>query len=229
VARQGLFVTSTGTSSGKTFVARAIARALLRRDRRVAALKPIETGCSPLAADALSLAAAAGHPELAEAPVFYRAALPLAPYAVQLMTGQPGPDLVAIAGHVHDLEAQHDHVIVEGAGGLLVPLDRSNTMAELARRLLYPLLIVAPDRLGVLSHVIATHESARSRGLDVCAIALTQLEREPSEVSHATNASVLTERLAVPVLHFPYVEDDDDLLAAAAISCGLMQALGFAD
>jgi hypothetical protein len=63
----------------------------------------------------------------------------------------------------------------------------------------------------------------------VCAIALTQLEREPGEVSSATNARVLSERLAVPVLRFPYVTDDDDSLATAAVSCGLVQALGLAD
>jgi dethiobiotin synthetase len=225
----GLFVTSTGTASGKTYVTRAVARALVLRGLRVAALKPIETGCAPLALDAAALAVAARNPGLAESPSFYRAAPPLAPYAVELTTGLAGPDLSAIVGHAHALESLYDWILVEGAGGLLTPIDRTTSMAELAKRLSYPVLLIAPDRLGVLSYVLTASESALSRGLSIRAVVLTQPDAEPAEPSFQTNAAILRARLSLPVLHFPATADDDQTLASAAISCGLLRLLGFAD
>jgi dethiobiotin synthetase len=226
---QGVFITSTGTSAGKTYVTRGLARALRQRGQRVAALKPVETGCAPRALDAEALAAAAQDASLATAIGFYRAALPLAPYAVELATGQSPPDLAAIARYTHALESKYDRVLVEGAGGLLVPIDRQRSMAHLAEALAYPLLLVAVDRLGVLSHVLTAAESAQARGLAIAAVVLTQGDFDPNDPSHQTNALILSERLGLPVLRFPHAPDDDEALAAAAISCGLTHALRFWD
>jgi dethiobiotin synthetase len=225
----GLLITSTGTSAGKTFVSRGLARALVQRGLRVAAIKPIETGCAPLPLDALALARAARAPGLADAEVFYRAPEPLAPYAVELTTGQSPPDLHAIADYARALEAHHDRVLVEAAGGLLVPIDRNRSMADLAVALGYPLLLVTADRLGVLSHALTACEAARARGLRLAAIVLTQLDPLPLEPSSETNARILHERVGVPVLKFPFSDDDDSALASAAISCKLLDALGWSD
>jgi dethiobiotin synthetase len=225
----GALVASTGTSAGKTFVSRGLARALVTRGKRVAAIKPIETGCNPSALDALALAAAAREPSLANAAAFYRAPEPLAPYAVELTTAQPPPNLRAIADHARALERDYDRVLVEAAGGLLVPIDRALSMADLALALGYPLLLVTADRLGVLSHALTACESARARGLELAAIVLTQLEPIPLEPSFETNARILHERVGVPVLKFPFTEDDDSALASAAISCKLLEALGWLD
>jgi len=87
----GLFVGGTGTGVGKTYVARALARALSREaGRAVAALKPLETGCDPDPLDALALAGACGRPELAHHRGLYRVPPPLAPYAATL-GGLPAP------------------------------------------------------------------------------------------------------------------------------------------
>ena len=218
----GVFVTATGTSAGKTFVTRGLARALHQRALRVVALKPIETGCMPSAQDALALARASNATTPAEHPDFFRAELPLAPYAVSREIGQPGPDITAIAAAVHAVEPKRDWVLVEGAGGLLVPLDRDTSIADLARRLAYPVLLVAPDSLGVLSHVLTAFESAQARALRMLAVVLTRTSSEEPDLSSQTNASILRERTSLPVLHFPHVPDDDDKLAAAAVSCGLL-------
>jgi dethiobiotin synthetase len=224
---RGVLVTSTGTAAGKTFVSRAITRALLQTGKRVAAIKPIETGCDPAALDALALACAAKCADLSDAPAFYRAKLPLAPYAIELSTGLAGPDIGAIVTHARELSRSFDCVLVEAAGGLLVPLDRTASMADLALALGYPLLLVAPDRLGVLSHALTAWESARARALPIAAIVLTQLEAVPSEPSGQTNAQILRERLGIPVVRFPWSSDDDEALASAAISCGLIELLGW--
>ena len=217
----GLFVTSSGTSAGKTFVTRALARALVDSGERVVALKPIETGCAPHPADAQALARAA-RADTCEHPTFYRARLALAPYAVELESRHPAPDLSALVAAVRSYEPRCATLLVEGAGGILVPLTRDLTIADFASRLGYPLLMVAPDVLGVLSYVSTACESARARGLRIAAVVLTHAAAGAPDASADTNAVILRERLALPVLHFPRVSDDDAELAAAAQSAGLV-------
>lgn len=196
----GLFVSGTTTGAGKTTLACALTRALIARGRRVAAIKPLETGVEPVAEDARALAVACGRPELASDPAWYRARLPVSPYAATL-AGQPPPRLDAILARIGTIDA--GLVICEGAGGLLVPLDRERTMADLARALGWPVLLVAPDRLGVLSDVLAIHEIAVRRGLEVAAIALSATG-PVADPSAATNAPILAERLGTPVVSIGY-------------------------
>lgn len=189
---RGLFVTATGTGVGKTTVTCALARALRACGREVVALKPIETGLvDGVAADARALADACGRPELASDPRWYRARAPLCPYAASL-EGEAVPDLGALADVAREVSRGHV-ALVEGAGGLLVPLTRDTTIADLAASLDLPLLVVAPDRLGVLSDALTTIECAERRGLRVAALVLNRFgEGDPSVTS---NARILAERL----------------------------------
>jgi dethiobiotin synthetase len=231
----GLFVTATGTGAGKTFVTRGFAAALRVRGLRVAALKPIETGLSePSAApiepatDAAFLAGACGRPELADASGFYRAAVPAAPYAVSLATGSPAPDLEQLAHAVRAAAAGSDIALVEGAGGLLVPLDRDRTIADLIASLGLPILLVAPNTLGVLSHALTAAESADRRNLRIAALVLTDLApaSDTSDPSRPHNAAILAERLPFPILRFPHCADGSDAtLAQAAISANLLSLI----
>jgi dethiobiotin synthetase len=232
----GIFVTATGTDSGKTFVTRGLARLLRYQSKSVAAVKPIETGTiavahdapSPTARearDATALARACDRLDLAAAPGLYRAAPPLAPYAATLATGAPGPDLLALTQTIRELASGCDVLLVEGAGGLLVPLDREHSLADLAQALDLPLLLVAPDALGVLSHVLTAYESAERRGLRVSAVILSQHSPSGDE-SRAHNQRILAERLPCPVLCFPCCADDDEALARAAETLDLPRVLG---
>lgn len=220
---KGLFVTATGTGCGKTFVTRALAAGLRGRGLRVPALKPIETGCAPDPLDALALARAAGAPELAYVPGFYRVAPALCPYAVTLEHGTPAPDLEVLCGAIEEHATRADFVLVEGAGGLLVPLDAQRTNAELAARLGYPLLVVAPDRLGTLSHVLTVLESAAMRALSVAAVILVRVERDPDS-SAQSNARILAQRTTAPVLQLPYLEQADAEVDQARVDAALAQA-----
>lgn len=211
-----VFVTGTGTGVGKTVVTRALAEALRTEGRRVTALKPIETGCDPDPRDAIALAEAAGRPELARLPGLYRARAPLAPHAAALEGAPPldWPELLAaLAPHRED-----DPLLVEGAGGLLVPLDRARVIADLAIALALPILVVAPNALGVLSDVLATVECACARGLSVAAVIL----REPAsrDYSFATNVDILAGRLDAPILDFPHVGSDQQRLDAGRAILG---------
>jgi dethiobiotin synthetase len=218
-----IFITATGTSSGKTFVTRGLAAALRRSGIGVAALKPLETGCTPYPLDAIALAQAAGNPEHADDAGFYRVAPALSPYAATL-TGAPAPDFDRLVARVAAIARLCDRLLVEGAGGLLVPLDRTRDMADLATALACPLVIVAPNRLGVLSHARATIESAQSRNLEVRALVLAECDQLPDS-SSATNLHILRERLGVPIVSFPFCQDEDSSLADAVTALGLLDVL----
>jgi dethiobiotin synthetase len=216
------FFSGVSTAVGKTFCARGLTRALARSGCAPVALKPVETGVSPDPADAIALARACGRSELARAPGLYRAALPLAPYAVTLETGTAVPDLAALVACIEGLASGAGALVVEGAGGLLVPLDAHHDMADLARALALPLLLVARDELGVLSSVRTCVESARARQLRVAAVILSAHADNDGDLSPRTNRRILEQRLALPVLSFPRCADDDDALADAAERCGLL-------
>jgi len=209
----GLFVTGTGTGVGKTFVTRAMARALAER-QRVAALKPIETGCDPEPADAIALAAACGHPELAHDEAFYRAAEALSPRAVAMQGGSE-PDLESLANRVHEI-ARDDHydvVLVEGAGGLCVPLARAQTTVDFVSMLRFPLVLVSHDRLGVLSDVLSYARTARASHLTLLAVVLTRFG--PPDPSTRSNSAILAQHLDCPIYSLPETRDHDDALARA--------------
>ncbi|MDM7917025.1 MAG: dethiobiotin synthase [Candidatus Eisenbacteria bacterium] len=196
-----LFVTGTGTGIGKTWLTTGLVRHLTSRGRVVAGLKPIETGCAPEPEDARAIALAAGRPELANYPGFYRASLPLAPAAATAEGEAAPPSLAMLAEEIETAGQGADDLILEGAGGLLVPYDDEHDLIDLPRRLGLPILLVAPDMLGTLSHTRAAVEVARSRGVRILAIALLQPAPEPDH-SASTNAELLFDRTALPVLRF---------------------------
>ena len=113
-----------------------------------------------------------------------------------------------------------DALIVEGAGGLLVPFTRSLTFAGLATHWGLDLVVVAGDRLGVLNHALLTVREAERRGLRVRAVVLNALRPAPADVAEATNAPVLRDLLdGVPLVTAPYLDgvaqEDPARLAAA--------------
>jgi dethiobiotin synthetase len=218
-----VFVTAPGTGAGKTFVARALAAALRHRQLSVAAIKPIETGCEPTPLDATALARACGRPELATAEGLYRARPPLSPRGVTLATQHPAPDLSALASRVAALADAADALIVEGAGGLHVPLAPRTLIADFVRTLRLPLLVVAPNQLGVLGHLLALVESARARRLAIACIVL--VDQPDADASATHNARILRESLDTPVLSFAHTHDDDDALARAAEQSGVVDLL----
>ncbi len=221
----GLFITSTGTGMGKTFVTRGIARALVNAGINVAAIKPIETGCDPFALDALAIANACREPELGTAEGLYRAGPALSPYAASLVTAAPPPDIGRLAARIRELCGEKQAVLVEGAGGLLVPLDRQRTVADLAAILALPLLVVARDELGVISHTLTLFESAAARGLHIAGLVLVRHEPGEASAVKGSNPSVLAELVRAPVLGLGFCEDDDEKLACAVREAGIVDLL----
>ncbi len=200
------FVTGTDTGVGKTTVGRALLGAATARGLRTRCCKPVESGCVRAAdgsltardADALWLATDRAQPR--ESACLYRFEEPVAPGVAAARTGQ-SIDLGAIARHVRAL-AEHapDFLLVEGAGGLLVPLGRAQTIAELALALSFPLLIVARPGLGTINHTLLTIESARARGLSIRGVIFSAADAETGSSSMASNAEEIQSASRVPVL-----------------------------
>ena len=191
-----VFITGTGTGVGKTWVTAALTEALVARGRVVAAMKPVETGCEPTPQDAALLAELSGRPELAGAEGFHRGKAPLAPLAAELEGEAAAPGARALAEAIERAAPEAEIVLVEGAGGPLVPLVAEEDFTDLALALRCPVLLVGLDGLGTLSHTLTAFEALTRRGLEVWGVVLT---RQGSELSQGTNRRILEGRLPVPV------------------------------
>ncbi len=218
----GLFVTGTDTGVGKTVVGAALAHAFRRRGVDVGVMKPVATGCrrrdgTLLSEDAEFLLRASGASDPLDLVCPYRFAPPAAPlvaaqtrYQVPKGGSVPGTERVFGARYravsldrieeaFRELAKRHEVMIVEGIGGLLVPLSGRRTVADLARRLGLPVLIVARAGLGTINHTLLTLEAARSAGLEVAGVVLNGLSGKPS-LAERTNPAVLRELGGVPIL-----------------------------
>jgi len=203
---RGLFVTATDTGAGKTFVSCALALALRALGRDVGVMKPVATGCRRLAdgtlvsADAEALVAAAGasDPSGLVTPAAFEA--PLAPTAAAAREGRGGADVAQILAAYAELLRRHETMIVEGIGGLLVPLAGRYTVRDLARDMACPVLIVSFNRLGTISHTALTVESARAAGLDVRGVVLNSPPGLGADESSQTNAEEIERLVNVRVL-----------------------------
>ena len=188
-----LLVTGTDTGIGKTFVACALAHALRARGRTVAVMKPVETGVVSEPEDALRLRAAAADPAPIDDICPYRLRAPLAP-AVAARAEGVTIDLARLEMLIRRRQAAADVLLVEGAGGLLVPIRDGITYADLAARLGLPLLVVAANRLGTINHCALTARVAAAAGLTVLGFVLSQptLDHDPSIASNTATIEHLT-------------------------------------
>ena len=187
----GLFVTGTDTGVGKTLVAGAIADWFRRRHRRVGVLKPIATGCvhrreGLVSEDAEFLAhcAEARFPLDVICPVRY--AEPLAPAVAAERAGQPVA-WEAVARSLRMLEGGSDVLIVEGVGGVMVPLDATHTVLDLARWLRLPAVVVARPSLGTLNHTLLTVNALRSAGVQIAGVVINRYPAEVASIAEETN------------------------------------------
>jgi dethiobiotin synthetase len=201
-----LLVTGTDTGIGKTFVACALAHALRARGRTVAVMKPVETGVVSEPEDALRLRAAAADPAPLDDICPYRLRAPLAP-AVAARAEGVTIDLARLETLIRRRQAAADVLLVEGAGGLLVPIRDGITYADLAARLGLPLLVVAANRLGTINHCALTARVAAAAGLTVLGFVLSQptLDHDPSIASNTATI----ERLAglICLGEIPHLDD----------------------
>ncbi len=202
----GIFITGTDTGVGKTVAAAALGLALREAGVNVGVMKPIETGAPLVAGRRRGEDAAVLHRLLAPGDPIedvnpIALAIPAAPAAAARHAGAT-IDLRLIREAYARLEARHDVVLIEGAGGLLVPIDAKTTMADLARTLGCPLIVVARQRLGTINHTLLTLREAERSGLRILGVVLNGPDSsgEPLSEADPLNLQELRDRLDVPVL-----------------------------
>ncbi|MFQ6019931.1 MAG: dethiobiotin synthase [Dehalococcoidia bacterium] len=196
---RSLLITGTDTGVGKTVVTAAIASLLVAAGQRVAVYKAAQTGVGEGQPDDLAFVqATVGETPLLRTACSYRLRAPLAP-AVAARLEEVPIDRHEFVRAYHELALSADTVLVEGAGGLLVPLAADYAMADLARELALPLLVVARPGLGTLNHTALTVEVARRRGLEVLGLVISDFPAEP-DLATRTNPPLLVELTAAPLL-----------------------------
>ncbi len=218
---RGFFITATGTGVGKTVVAGALIRLLKGEGLHVGAMKPLESGCrrngqggALLPADGSFLRELAEMEEPVGEVVPYCFEAPLAPMAAADIEGAR-IDMKRIKVRFERLGVRYDALVVEGMGGLLVPIKRSRSpraagayyVLDLALELGLPLVIVAAPSLGTINHTLLTVRCALDAGAKVAGIIINhRAPADPEDQSQRTNPGIIRELAGVPVIGiFPYL------------------------
>ncbi|MCZ7381377.1 MAG: dethiobiotin synthase [Candidatus Methanoperedens sp.] len=198
---KGIFITGTDTGIGKTAVASGLAGAFKNRGYSVGVMKPVQSGAlvrngKLYSQDAEFLMKAVDkndEPELI-CPVLLREAL--APGVAAEIEGKT-VDLELIKNAYSKLEKRHNIVIVEGAGGIAVPLGKRFLISDLITCLGTPAIVVARSRLGTINHTFLTIEHARRRGIRVMGIVINNYR---GGIAEETNPEVIAELTGLPIL-----------------------------
>jgi dethiobiotin synthetase len=214
------FVTGTDTGVGKTLVTAALLRRLRESGLKVAGMKPIAAGSIPGAEgpandDALLLQAESSvrHPYAVVNPWLFEP--PIAPHIAAAEAGI-AIDTARIAAAHETLRAGADVVLVEGAGGFLVPLDASRSIAEIPAQLGLDVILVVGLRLGCLNHALLTAEAIAARGLALAGWVGNHID--PGFARFDANVATLEARISAPCLGIvPHMARPDVAAVAAAL------------
>jgi dethiobiotin synthetase len=199
---RGLFVTGTDTGVGKTGIACGLIRAARAMGWRAAGMKPVAAGTSQIRgryanADVEALAAASGMRIARRLCNPYLLAPAIAPHIAAAEAGVRLEIDVMVRAY-RALARRAEVVIVEGAGGFLVPLDERVDMGDLAARLRLPIILVVGMRLGCISHALLTAEAIERRGLHLAGWVANRID--PAMHRYRHNVASLRARLAAPLL-----------------------------
>lgn len=218
MARAGLFVTGTDTGVGKTVVAAAIAGLLKKRGHDVGVMKPVQSGGvlqngQLVSEDArfLTLASRVADDSALVNPYCLRT--PVSPNVAASIEGiEIDPRFILRA--YDELARRHEIMIVEGAGGLLVPIRDDFTIADLALRVGLPLLVVARPGLGTINHSALTVLYARTLGLEVAGVVINGYRSESAGIAEETSPPIIERMTNVPLVGIlPFLPSVDVSLA----------------
>lgn len=197
-----LFVTGTDTGVGKTFVSAGLVRALRAAGRDAVAIKPIASGFEagpggPHNVDLSTLAAAADGVLAADDLNVYAFAEAIAPHRAAALAGVD-IQLAPMVASYRRAAARHQDVLVEGVGGFAVPLSPTLMLADLARALDLPLLLVVGVRLGCINHALLTAAAIRAAGLRLVGWVANRID--PAMAEAAASIEAIAQRIDAPLL-----------------------------
>lgn len=231
--KKGIFITATDTCVGKTIVSAMIIRALILSGVKTGAMKPFETGCQRLG-DELIPSDGTFLRDMAEmdddinfvTPIRFE--LPLAPLVASKLENKPVV-MVKISNAYKYLQKKYDFLVIEGVGGIQVPITYQNTVSQrkkprvvfvtdIIKKLNLPLIIVSRPTLGTINHTLLTAQYALNKGLKVAGIIINYKNPPGADISEKTNPDIIKELSPVPVLgvlpHCPNLNKDslDDVV-----------------
>jgi len=212
---KGIFITGTDTGVGKTFVATGLIRAMKDQGIAVCPMKPAESGCRVskgqlIPADTLKLIEASGVDEPIELINPYRFRKPLAPSVAAEIEGGNFKKRVVLDAY-NKLAEKYEIIIVEGAGGIMVPLYKRYLFLDLVKDMNLPLMIVARPGLGTINHSLLTIEAARKKGIKVLGVVFNNVAKSKKDLSCKTNPEVIAQIGKVSVLGYvPHIAQSDN-------------------
>jgi len=209
---RGFFITGTDTEVGKTVIAAAMIKAIGLLGLRAGGMKPIETGCLreggvliPL--DGLFIKKFANMKDALERVTPCCLEKPLAPLPASEIEGIT-IDLGEIQRAFRELKEEYEAVVVEGIGGLLVPITKDYFVLDLARDFALPVIVVSRPGLGTINHAMLTVNYAIKEGLDVAGIIINYSRPPEGTIAEATNPEVIRQISGAPLIGiFPYLDD----------------------
>ncbi|HLA00770.1 MAG TPA: dethiobiotin synthase [Thermodesulfovibrionales bacterium] len=221
---RGFFITGTDTGVGKTVIAGALILIIKHMGCRVCGMKPIETGCMKsenvvqkaesrvkdtllIPADGMFLKEIADMDDSIDIITPIRFENPLAPFPASEIEGTP-VDIEKIKKAFEDLLRKYDMAVIEGIGGLLVPLNRNYFVLDLIKHFGLPIVIVSRPGLGTINHTLLTVNYAIKEGINVAGIIMNYSQSPEKTLAEETNPKVIRQISPVPLIGiFPYLED----------------------
>lgn len=198
---KAILITATDTGVGKTFVSYNLAYTLKEKGIKVGYLKPIETDVKYLPQDGSLLSSLTGQSIDEVVPLSYR--LPLSPYAA-ILEEKKDFSLEKLREHFQSLLEKYEFLIVEGAGGVAVPIKRNYNYANLAKDWNLKTLLVAKAGLGTINHTFLSWYYMKSMGIEPIGIVMNLFEG--LDISERTNPLIIEELTNLKVVKLPKVQ-----------------------
>lgn len=229
----GVFVTGTDTDCGKTIIAGGIARALVRKGMNVGVMKPIATSGDPcrepgvrtkwISEDAYHLRQAAVTSDSLDLinPYCFKAALAPWPAARH---EKKSIDVSRVMNAYRELSRRHDYMVVEGVGGVMVPILKDFFVRDLIRRMRLAAIVVAHPHLGTLNHTLMTVNALKEKGIALAGVVINRWEgKTRAERSNPHVLQRILDRRILVVRHQPRFVSDFDALAKHLVQEGLLR------
>jgi len=206
----GFFITGTDTGVGKTMVTACLTT--LFKNKNVGVMKPIETGVDPQCSstansDAKFLMEVSGSTDSEEEVCPYRLKTPASPYQAACIAGTE-IDPATILEKFKILQSRHNLMLVEGIGGLMVPITSRYNVADMALQMALPLIIVSRIQLGALNHTLLTINAAHQHGLKIKGVILNRLSGDDLDEVEQEQGKLIEKFSGTPILGTcPFIED----------------------
>lgn len=214
---KGIFITGTDTGVGKTFIGLGFIKAMKEMGYSVCPMKPVETGCGLrkgglIPHDTLKLLNASGVNESIDIINPYRFRKPLAPMVAAELEGVKIQKKRIISSYQYLLN-KYEKIIVEGAGGIAVPVYKRYLYLDLIKELNLPVIIVSRPTLGTINHTLLTIDIARREGIDIIGVIINYAEPYKKGIAERTNPDVIGRLGRVRILaEVPYVKNYDSYI-----------------